>query len=153
MKDMFVSFAVPGVPQGKERPRHTKDGHVYTPKKTVEYQGLIAGKYWQALNKSRQTLTVEAKAADIRIIIEAVFAVPKSDSKQTRADKLAGKVKPRVKPDADNIAKAVLDALNGFAYYDDAQVTRLEVNKVYGETPGIVCHIIHNTGREDDGKL
>lgn len=150
---MVVSFAVLGTPQGKARPRFTKDGHVYTPKKTVEYQGLIAARYWKALAESGDRLTEEAKTADIRIIIEAVFAVPKSDSRQTRADKLAGKVKPRVKPDADNIAKAVLDALNGFAYYDDAQVTRLEVNKVYGETPGIICHIIHNTRGEDDGQL
>lgn len=34
------------------------------------------------------------------------------------------------KPDADNIAKAVLDGLNGVAFEDDAQVIDLEVRKV-----------------------
>ena len=34
------------------------------------------------------------------------------------------------KPDADNIAKIVLDALNGVAWLDDAQVTSLTVVKL-----------------------
>lgn len=34
-----------------------------------------------------------------------------------------------VKPDADNIAKLILDALNGVAYKDDAQVISLKVKK------------------------
>lgn len=37
------------------------------------------------------------------------------------------------KPDCDNIAKIVLDALNGLAYDDDSQVTDLEVHKFYGD--------------------
>ncbi|MFR6633416.1 MAG: RusA family crossover junction endodeoxyribonuclease [Atopobiaceae bacterium] len=35
-----------------------------------------------------------------------------------------------VKPDADNVAKQVLDALNGLAYADDAAVTELVVMKM-----------------------
>lgn len=34
------------------------------------------------------------------------------------------------KPDVDNVAKAVLDALNGVAYDDDKQVVSLSVHKV-----------------------
>lgn len=34
-----------------------------------------------------------------------------------------------MKPDADNIAKVVLDALNGVAFADDAQVTELSSRK------------------------
>ena len=41
------------------------------------------------------------------------------------------------KPDADNIAKAVLDALNGLAYTDDSKVTRLVVVKLYGTEPRV----------------
>ena len=37
------------------------------------------------------------------------------------------------KPDVDNIAKAVLDALNGIAYDDDKQITSLVIDKKYGE--------------------
>lgn len=35
------------------------------------------------------------------------------------------------KPDADNVAKAVLDALNGLAYEDDSQVQELVIIKKY----------------------
>lgn len=41
------------------------------------------------------------------------------------------------KPDVDNIAKAVLDGLNGVAYQDDSQVITLEVVKHDREKTGI----------------
>lgn len=34
------------------------------------------------------------------------------------------------KPDIDNLAKIVMDALNKLAYHDDAQVFRLNIEKV-----------------------
>jgi Holliday junction resolvase RusA-like endonuclease len=37
------------------------------------------------------------------------------------------------RPDADNLAKIVLDALNGIVFADDAQVVELIVKKQYGE--------------------
>lgn len=48
------------------------------------------------------------------------------------------------KPDADNLAKAVLDALNGVAYDDDSQVCHLTVSKRFanpGEDPGCTITI------------
>jgi len=44
---------------------------------------------------------------------------------------------PIRKPDADNLAKAVKDALRGIIYKDDAQVITLHVAKVYHEAPGV----------------
>ena len=35
------------------------------------------------------------------------------------------------KPDIDNIAKAILDGLNGIAYGDDNQISELEIQKLY----------------------
>lgn len=47
-----------------------------------------------------------------------------------------GSVRPTKKPDVDNIVKIVLDALNGLAWHDDAQVTFLAVSKEYtGKEP------------------
>ena len=37
------------------------------------------------------------------------------------------------KPDADNLAKFVMDALNGTYYKDDSQVCALHVMKRYGD--------------------
>lgn len=60
-------------------------------------------------------------------LITAVFPRPKSKTKK-RGDN------PRLlhtgKPDCDNIAKAVCDALNGVAWKDDSQVCELTVSKV-----------------------
>jgi hypothetical protein len=39
--------------------------------------------------------------------------------------------------DVDNVAKALLDALTGVVWFDDAQVRRLLVEKVEGERPRI----------------
>jgi Holliday junction resolvase RusA-like endonuclease len=39
------------------------------------------------------------------------------------------------RPDADNLAKLVKDAMNGVFYLDDAQVVRLRVKKEYSRTP------------------
>jgi len=41
------------------------------------------------------------------------------------------------KPDADNVAKALGDGLNGVAWKDDSQVASMRVLKVYGDTPGL----------------
>ncbi len=42
-------------------------------------------------------------------------------------------VSPTKKPDIDNIAKVILDALNKLAFKDDNQITKLSIEKVYSE--------------------
>lgn len=63
--------------------------------------------------------------------------VPKSVSKVKREKMLSGSIKPGVKPDLDNVAKSILDALNGIAYYDDNQITDLKIAKRYSEKPRV----------------
>lgn len=125
---MRIEFTVPGAPQGKERPRFTRDGHTYTPEKTRDYERLVAWSYKSAAHAA-------VLSGSIRAEIVAVYAVPKSWPKRQRERALAGDLVPMVKPDLDNIAKAILDALNGVAYRDDAAVTDLTVGKRYGARP------------------
>ena len=47
---------------------------------------------------------------------------------------LSGEVSYIKKIDSDNLAKSILDALNGVAYDDDSQVCLLIVQKLYAET-------------------
>ena len=49
--------------------------------------------------------------------------------------------RPLKKPDADNVVKVVLDALNKIAYYDDTQVVDLQIRRFYGENPRTVVTI------------
>lgn len=55
--------------------------------------------------------------------------------------KAAPKRRPQVykatRPDADNIAKIIKDALTGIVWRDDAQVALLTVRKVYADIPGL----------------
>ena len=51
-----------------------------------------------------------------------------------------GDLMPAKKPDIDNIAKAVLDALNSVAYRDDTQIVELQIRKQYSEKPRLeIC--------------
>jgi Holliday junction resolvase RusA-like endonuclease len=52
------------------------------------------------------------------------------------------------KPDVDNLAKAVKDAMKGIVYRDDSQVVILKVTKMYGETPGVQVTVT-GIGRDD----
>ena len=46
------------------------------------------------------------------------------------------------KPDLDNLLKAILDGLNGIAYFDDGQVVKLSVEKVYSFNPRTEIEIL-----------
>ena len=118
---MKVTFTVPGIPVGKGRPRFTRDGHTYTPQKTREYEDKVV-QYWKCQSGKGFAAGVPLKAE-----INGYFPIPKSLSKKRRAA-LDGT--PHVKKcDADNLAKAILDALNGHAYNDDSAIALLTVRK------------------------
>lgn len=137
---MTICFTVPGKPQGKARARtfynpKTKAMSSVTPEKTVLYENFISTCYLQAAGEERFS-----DAAYIRIRIQAFYEVTKSTSKVKRTAMLNGELLPTKKPDIDNIAKAVLDALNGVAYRDDTQVVKLYVRKQYSEKPRVeIC--------------
>ena len=126
---MTFTFEIVGEPQGKGRPRFsTRGGFVktYTPEKTASYENFVKLCY---LNKYK------GQKLDGEIIAEiiAYFPIPKSFSKKKRLEAIEGKIRPTKKPDTDNIAKTILDSLNGIAFEDDKQVVALLVKKLYGE--------------------
>lgn len=118
---MRVEFTVPGIPIGKGRPRFMKNGHTYTPEKTREYENKVV-LCWKC-----QSGKGFAAGVPLSATVTAFFTVPKSTSKK-KAAALDGT--PYIKrPDADNVAKAILDALNGHAYNDDSAIAMLTVWK------------------------
>ena len=69
--------------------------------------------------------------------ILCAMPIPKSWTKARRQDAQQFDRWHTSKPDVDNLAKAVLDALNGILYEDDSQVVMLAVTKQYAkEEPG-----------------
>lgn len=125
---MIYEFLVPGPITGKARPRmNTRTGKAYIPSKTKNYEYEI--KQW-FINKYPNFKTLETR---LKIQIIAYYDIPKSTTKK-QAEKMERQIiSPTKKPDIDNIAKIVLDALNKLAYKDDTQVTKLELEKVYAD--------------------
>ena len=118
-------FEVPGEPQGKARAR-MGNGRSYTPQKTVLYENLIKTCFLAEENK--QTFF---NKEPVVMAITAYYSIPKSTTKKDRERMINNELFPTKKPDADNIAKVVCDALNGVAYYDDTQVVNLMIKKKY----------------------
>ena len=114
---------------GKQRPRfNSKQKRTYTPKKTADYEELIRLEF---IRQCKDLIIHEYDGA-VKIKIEAYFEPTKSTSKKKYEAMLGDYVLK--KPDCDNIAKAVCDALNGLAYKDDSQVCELKISKRYSNT-------------------
>lgn len=129
-----IAFVVPGEPQGKGRARvGTIGGHarMFTPAKTVAYEGLIAHAAQLAMRGAAPL------DGDCRLEVDIVCSVPASWSGKKRTQALAGGIRPAKRPDADNIVKAVCDGMNGVVWRDDVQAVEGSWRKVYGETPGL----------------
>ncbi len=124
-----IAFEVPGPIRGKARPRVTRAGITYTPKETVQYENLVKLCFREAQAEAK----VELFDRPVRAGLEVFYEIPKSTSKSKRAAMLLDKLYPTKKPDTDNIAKIILDSLNGIAYKDDSQVVELTVNKFYSK--------------------
>lgn len=132
----MYDFEVPGEIVGKARPiMNTRTGKAYTPTKTKNYEFLIRSYF---LLKYPHPEQLENR---VKIKIIAYFDIIKSTSKKKEAEMLKNNISPTKKPDIDNITKVVLDALNKFAFKDDTQVTRLEVEKRYSNIPKLSINI------------
>lgn len=59
--------------------------------------------------------------------IDVMMSIPPSYTKKWHTECISGIERPNKKPDIDNIAKSIMDGLNGVAYEDDKQVVRLEI--------------------------
>lgn len=98
--------------RGKARPRHMRNGHTYTPHATERDLKVIAEAYEEAANG------LEPAPADCPVCVEIVVR----KRLQSNAPKCVKARRDYTKPDGDNVAKLVLDALNKKAYDDDKQV-------------------------------
>lgn len=133
---MEYEFEVPGKITGKGRPRvNTSTAIAYTPAKTKEYEELIKQYF---IIKYRTIKPLEGRLC---VTIKAHFAMPKNTSKSNSEKMLNNTISPVKKPDIDNIAKIVLDALNKLAFKDDNQITKLNVEKIYSEEEKISIKI------------
>jgi Holliday junction resolvase RusA-like endonuclease len=124
----MLEFAIPIKPQGKERHRSTIRGGkiaTYNTKKATTYEAAI---------REYVRSKYDGQPLDGPLIVSIYAWI-----KKPKSSKLAY---PTTKPDADNIAKAVLDALNGILWHDDKQVCQLAVHKVYADRDAIELEVM-----------
>jgi len=112
------AFTIYTEPVGKGRPRAAMRGgfvSVYTPKKTKDFEQTVAD-VARELFKNDPPIT-----SPVAVKVLAAFNRPKSKSRKKDPDGLIPKT---TRPDADNVLKAVLDALVAAGVLkDDAIVT------------------------------
>ena len=123
---MAITFTVSGEPVPQPRPRVSTRGgfaRAYVPRKHPVHA------YRQAVQLAAQAAGLTAAGEPLNVVIDAVFVRPKSHMRKSGV-KPDAPVLPR--PDVDNVAKAVLDALQD-VMGDDSLVARLVVEKSYGQ--------------------
>lgn len=126
-KEMRYKFEIYEKAIGKERPRYSAKTHrMYTPTRTSTFEGKVKNAFLAKYNTQ-----TEPTEKPVEAIIKIQFAPPESLNKKKKNTLLFTPYDK--KPDCDNLAKAILDSLNGLAYKDDKQITYLSVEKLYGE--------------------
>jgi Holliday junction resolvase RusA-like endonuclease len=128
------TVTIPGTARGKGRPRATRTGRVYTPSATVNAEAWVKA---CAVQQIGQPVLTTPLAVSVGIEV----AVPASWPKKRRDAALSGDIRPTGKPDLDNSIKLLMDALNGIAWRDDAQVVRLIAGKRYATDARTVIEI------------
>lgn len=143
-----LSFFVPGEPKGQPRPRafafHGK-ARVFDPGTAEHWKSQIAA-------AAREAKAIPAEPWTEPVALNLSFVMPRPKS-HYRSGKHAGQLKLEAptwhtgKPDADNLAKAVMDSMTTLGFWrDDQQVAQLRIRKIYrsagesGLAPG--CFII-----------
>lgn len=130
-----MEFVIVGAPVGKRRPRFsTVHGYAQAVKDKADviYENLVRLTF-----QAHKPTDYDLFDKPVKMRIEAYFPIPASFSKKKADEATEGKILPQKKPDADNIAKIICDALNDVAYKDDTQIIELTVIKQYAKEPSV----------------
>ena len=130
----MLHFHVEGNPVGKGRPRFRRTKNfvqTYTDSKTAAWEEKVKSAAKQGMG--------DTPPLETPVSVYGYFglSVPSSHSKKRTTACLEGREAPSKKPDLDNMAKAVLDAMNGVVFKDDSQIINLHLKKVYSIEVGV----------------
>lgn len=106
-------------PVAASRPRVTRYATFYSPKYETFRKDMAK------LLTGRRTLYTEPLKLDVTFFIE----IPKSYSKKKR-DEMAGQY-VAIKPDLDNLEKALYDTMNQVVWHDDSSIVEHTVRKIW----------------------
>lgn len=134
----MIEFTIYGEPVAQGRPRFSTAGgfaKAYDPPDSREYK-----KYVKLLASQNRPHTPIDGPVSLKLVIYRPLL--KSMSKKKKAEAVAGTFRPIKKPDVDNVAKGIMDAMTGIIWQDDKQVVSLQVSKYYSEQPRVEVQVI-----------
>lgn len=103
-----LEFSLDGEAKGKERPKFTRTGHAYTPKATKDAEAEVREQF-KFMYPGYDEVDDGTTEWELRI---RVYTASKR------------------RKDLDNIAKLVMDALNGVVWKDDSQIQELSIYRL-----------------------
>lgn len=130
---MFL-FEIAGIPVPQKQTRFIRrTGIAYNPssKDIQQFQ-------WQI----RPYAPKDPLSGPIEMHLTFYLPVPQSTTRIKRIQMLNEVILPTKKPDFDNLAYLVTNALKGIVYCDDSQVTDCIIRKRYSDKPRTVLKII-----------
>lgn len=139
-RDVLAVVVVTGDPIGKGRPRLTRSGRAYTPRRTRDYEARVSQAAREVMGSR------EPYAGPLALLVEAYHARPAKPAKHhpcrdAGPDAFALAMGGSRYPDADNVLKAAADGCNGVLYGDDAQLAEVTCRRLWcaaGDEPRIV---------------
>ena len=127
----MITLTIPGKIVAQQRPKFARHGdfiQTYDPKPCRDYKKMVQLFANQAVAKQKGFKPYE-KA--VEVVLWFFFEIPASFSDAERLDAANGKIRPIVRPDLDNLAKGVLDAVKGILWTDDSIIVTMHVKKFY----------------------
>lgn len=120
-------YSYEGIVKAKERPRMSKGGRVFTPPETRAFEASVA--------KWAKALDAPVVKYPVRVRLVIYEPAPKGITTPL------GDLFYNTKGDVDNLAKSILDGLNGIMYLDDKQIVELHIRRCYGTPCGFDLEI------------
>ncbi len=124
-----ISFTIVSDQIAQGRPRFTKTGHAYTDDRTAKWQTEV--RYFAT--RAMEQVDGEVLSGPVRIVCD-FYRLRPAGLEPKRAPKPP--VPCPIRPDLDNLAKAILDGCNRVVYADDRQIVELLARKWYAAGPG-----------------
>ena len=137
-----MKFTVHMPPVAKARARtivRAGKVHSFTPRTTEKAEWEIR----QAIILAAGSGAAIHKPTPIWLTVAFFLPRPKSLSRRVKL--------PVSRPDLDNLVKTVKDALKGYAWDDDSQVTTLAAQKHFGSPPRIDIYIVTDLEEHEHG--
>lgn len=130
---MQIEFFVPGKPIAQSRPRFARRGNfvqTYDATPAKDYKSWVKSCALECMAFAGISMI----SREVPLVMILVVNVERPKSKKKAVHVVS-------KPDCDNFAKGVMDALESILYQADQQIVRLVVSKHYSDRPGVTVTI------------